>query len=307
MELRELKYMMEIGKTKHMSNAANNLYITQPALSKALKKLEEELGVRLFYRDGAQMLPTNACRVLLEDGAAIIRMVEEMTAKITNIEQLEGGVLRVGVPLGNVYALAEIIARFKKRCPKVELELYEGSGAEILQMVVRSELDVAFARRPLESNQVNETLLLADEIVLGVPPQSELAVQETFPIGDLKGKPYICLSESAFIYSDIKEKLVQSGVTTKPYMCGGDLRMLIQVARSSGVPIILPRPTLCFFEADDFLVRPLEPKLKWEACLIYQKNGYLSGAAKLFIGETLETYARIHASYSKRLQNKDAG
>lgn len=59
MDLREMHYLLEIANTGHMTQAANNLFISQPALSKSLRKVENELGTELFYRDGNRLLPTD--------------------------------------------------------------------------------------------------------------------------------------------------------------------------------------------------------------------------------------------------------
>ena len=75
MDLREMHYLLEIANTGHMTQAANNLFISQPALSKSLRKVENELGTELFYRDGNRLLPTDTGRIVIEKSSEILQLV----------------------------------------------------------------------------------------------------------------------------------------------------------------------------------------------------------------------------------------
>lgn len=115
MDIREIRYIIEIANTRNMTKAAANLFITQPALSKMLKKVELELGMPLFYREGNVMSPTEAGTLLVEHGTGISQIFDEMDSQLRDLKSMKRGRVILGVPpVIAAFDFPEIIMRSER-------------------------------------------------------------------------------------------------------------------------------------------------------------------------------------------------
>lgn len=115
MDLREMHYLLEIANTGHMTQAANNLFISQPALSKSLRKVENELGTELFYRDGNRLLPTDTGRIVIEKSSEILQLAANMNDAVDSTKNLKRGKVTLGCPsiVASLY-LSELLINFNE-------------------------------------------------------------------------------------------------------------------------------------------------------------------------------------------------
>lgn len=118
MELRELNYITAIGKTRHMTHAANELYISQPALYKSLRKIEAEFGTSLFYRKGNELLPTDTGEIVLQKAGEISALIAQMNDSVAATKHLKQGKVSIGFPsiVGTMY-LPNLLTNFSKNIP----------------------------------------------------------------------------------------------------------------------------------------------------------------------------------------------
>ena len=118
MDLREMHYLLEIANTGHMTQAANNLFISQPALSKSLRKVENELGTELFYRDGNRLLPTDTGRIVIEKSSEILQLAANMNDAVDSTKNLKRGKVTLGCPsiVASLY-LSELLIEFQRIYP----------------------------------------------------------------------------------------------------------------------------------------------------------------------------------------------
>ena len=105
MDIREMRYFIELARTKNMTKAAQNLYISQPALHKALRKVEAELDTTLFCRQGNEFLPTDTGTILLEKAQSVLGLVAQMEDSIAATKNLKLGKVHIGFPsvVGSMY------------------------------------------------------------------------------------------------------------------------------------------------------------------------------------------------------------
>lgn len=157
MDIREMRYFTELAKTKNMTKAAQNLYISQPALHKALRKVEAELNTTLFYRQGNEFLPTDTGIILLENSKSILNLVAQMEDSIAETKNLKRGKVHLGFPtvVGNLY-MPDLLIKFQQIHPNIALHTTESGGAALAHMVTEGELDMAIIMRPVYSDALNE-------------------------------------------------------------------------------------------------------------------------------------------------------
>ena len=144
MDLREMRYIIELSKTKHMTHAANNLFISQPALYKSIRKVETELDTVLFYKRGNELLPTDTGKIVIENAQKILKMASQMEDSITAAKDLKQGEVRFGFTsvVGTMY-LPELLVKFQEKYPGIDLHLIEEGGARLKDMTENEMIAVS--------------------------------------------------------------------------------------------------------------------------------------------------------------------
>ncbi len=148
MKLQQLKYLLAIvDNGLNITAAAERLYTSQPGVSKQLKLLEEELGLQLFTRKGKSLgAITPAGHKVIERARIIMREAENIRALASDYYEEEEGSLSIATTHTQArYVLPDIVAEFRKRFPKINLNLHQGTSEQIADMVAANEIDFAIA------------------------------------------------------------------------------------------------------------------------------------------------------------------
>ncbi len=182
MNTKQLNYIVSIAKHGNLSDAASELGVSQPALSKYLSELEKELGLELFLRHKKRFYPTPAGSIYLEAAEKIIAVKEQTYQTIQ--ERISGfsQTITVGVsPLRGAIAMAKIITEFHKKFPFVKIEMHEGYTHQLRQLVLDHSIDIALGTC-IDTEEANFRHISCheEEPVLFVPsfhPLAKLAVK----------------------------------------------------------------------------------------------------------------------------------
>jgi len=149
MNLRDLRYLLAVNKHKHFGKAAEESFVSQPALSMQLKKLEEELGVRLFERSQKNML-TAIGEAIIPLAQAIVMQVESIKDMAKTAHKPFSGQLKLGAfPTLAPYIFPKVVKKIKERLPDLTLLLVEEKTEVLLQQLSRGELDAALLALPV--------------------------------------------------------------------------------------------------------------------------------------------------------------
>src|SRR5690625_2604345 len=171
MELRQIKYFVEVAKREHVTEAANALHVAQSAVSRQIFKLEDELGVDLFIREGRNIKLTAVGKVFLEHMEQVIHVIDDAKQVVKEYTDPERGTIHVGFPssLAN-YILPTAISAFHKRYPNVKFELRQDDYNDLMEAVIRGEVNIALlAPLPTEQSNLKSTILFTDKIVSLLP------------------------------------------------------------------------------------------------------------------------------------------
>ncbi len=143
-ELKEQRYIIEIAKVQGVAKAAENLFISQPALSKFLTRTEEMYGVQLFERVGKKMIPTYAGKQYLEYARQMVELDQDFKNQIADIKMLKKGSLNIGsTPGRGKRILPEILPIFAKEYPEYDLNVYQEDAEKLEEMLRNGEIQVA--------------------------------------------------------------------------------------------------------------------------------------------------------------------
>lgn len=160
-----LHVFIAAAELKSLTKTANKLYISQPAVSHAIKKLEEELGVKLFVRNKRSALTlTDAGKDILALAYQMVDLENRLYQRAYEENHLTGGIVRIAtVPLSTSLILARVLPIFKKQFPDVQVELLEGNPSEVKTMVLNYQADIGISTSPYMG--LENKLLMKDRMV----------------------------------------------------------------------------------------------------------------------------------------------
>jgi DNA-binding transcriptional LysR family regulator len=177
MRLEQLEAFVEVARRGSVSRAAEALYATQPTLTARLKGLEQELDAKLFVRSQRGMRLSEAGRAFLPYAERTLDTVSSGRRLLTELARGESGQLALGAaPAVSTYVLPRILTRFRRTHPKVSLAVRTGHSEEVLELVLREQVQIGLGRS-LRHPQVEAIPLYEDELMLVVDPEHPFAEQ----------------------------------------------------------------------------------------------------------------------------------
>src|SRR5215211_7936874 len=193
MELRHLIYFEAVARHQHVSHAAAELAIAQPAVSKQIHDLERDLGgVALFERVGRNVRLTEAGQALLEHVRIILAQVEAARAEIRERVGLQSGRASIGAPpTVGVQLLPRILAAFNQRYPNLDLVLREGGTQTMLSLLETGDVDLAVVTLPVARRSLHVTTLFTEELVVVVPSTHRLAGRTSVVFTELADESFL--------------------------------------------------------------------------------------------------------------------
>ena len=192
MELRHLKYFTAVAEELHFGRAAKRLHIAQPPLSQQIKKLEEELGVKLFERTRRKVELTPVGRLFLEEARLTLTQAER--AKRIAIEAEHGvrGSLRVGFVTSSSYSILPIvIRRFRQQNPLIDLELKEMIPSSQIKALENAEIDAGILRPPVDNSYLVLDTVLQEPLVAALPTGHPKAAQKSIALKTLAEDAFV--------------------------------------------------------------------------------------------------------------------
>ncbi len=217
MELRQLRYFIQIAELEHFGQASQRLNVVQPALSRQIKQLEEELGVSLFERVARGVKLTAAGKVFLSQSKELLSQCEKMVRLTQLVDKGQAGMLRIGFADGVTFnkTFSQILKNFRHANTNVVIDLVSATSIEQAELLSRGELDLGFVYWLPREQRVNAIELNQEKLVLALPKSSPLATRQNLSIADLDNYPmvWIARSNSPSLYDLIVSRFVQNNCT----------------------------------------------------------------------------------------------
>jgi DNA-binding transcriptional LysR family regulator len=197
MELAELQVFVTVASEHSFSRAAARLHRTQPAVSQAIRRLEDELGERLFDRTAKDGKLTEAGRVLLEYAERLMRLAEEADAAVRELRDLRRGRVLIGANEAAVHALLPVMQRFREQHPRIQVDVRRIASRQIGVEVLQRSLDfgvLSFA--PAEAG-LAAVVIGDDELVMLTAPAHPLAGRRQVTIAEFGREVVIAHNEAS--------------------------------------------------------------------------------------------------------------
>ncbi|MFS8629423.1 MAG: LysR family transcriptional regulator [Limnochordales bacterium] len=196
------------------TRAAELLDMSQPAVSKQVKTLEERIGTPLFVRAGRRVALTPAGEIVYAHAKRILHAIEEMHGALAALAVPGSGRLFIGaVPTVAVFTLPDILGAFCKRHPLVTVHVRTGDIDEVVQMVLRSEIDVGLVTIPVTHELLETIPLFRDRIVLVARPDTPWAQRQAVQPAELAGMPMIAYERASKFRRYVDASFDAAGIT----------------------------------------------------------------------------------------------
>lgn len=286
MDLKVLRYFIEIIDAGGFGKASEKVHLTQPALSKALRQLEEELDLVLLERGkrGTQVKLTQAGEVVYRHGKELLAGRQRMLAELSAQRSLTTGELRLGLaPLGSAEIFAPIIAKYRQQYPQIEMHLLVRGGVEQTLAIQKGEIELATGIINLDDGY-DGIRVFNDPMVVVLPKENPLTAREMLSIHDLIDEPQVMFETEYTLHQLVLNACQHAGFAPQNItrVSQADFGIAL-VAAGTGV-MILPRSIARRYSVAGVINIPLaSDELRWELSLFWRKEQVLSFAAQAMI------------------------
>ncbi|EAS43657.1 LysR family transcriptional regulator [Photobacterium profundum] len=282
MNTRLLTYFVTLAETENFTRAAKRLHIAQPALSVAIKKLEQQLEFPLFHRNERKISLSHEGEVLLKHARLILQQIDDANIAMAELKGLEKGEVKLGVPsmLGS-YFFPEILMGFKSQYPNLKLTIIEAGTQSIRQMLLDGELDLGVIHNEDVPERLETEHLITSQMVAVVSEDHHLASRQYIDFEDFFKEELVMFKPGYFHREFIDEVCHNYHFTPKISFETNLLPMILNIVRHNfSISALLELVT----EHEKGVIPiPFKKPVYLNIAMAWRKNGYLSLADRAFI------------------------
>lgn len=286
MDFYQLKTFYTVARYKNFSRAAEELSISQPAVSRQIESLEKSLGVTLLYRVKKITELTEAGRILYDHAEQVLMMVEKTKVAIEGFRNLEYGSLVVGASttIGN-YCIAPVVLEFMEKYPGIQIRLEIKPSTEIQERMTKKLLDIAILPDVVPSSYSIQDHLLRDELVLVLPKNSKFVKQEHVQIHDLLDETFLIRDLGSNTRRTIEGHLKKCGVNLRRVVELGSNESIKQAVIAGGGVSFLSKRTVQYELALGVidLIEGTDFQTSRDFYIVYHEDSYPSPVVRTFV------------------------
>jgi len=212
MDFWQLTIFCKVVEFKSFSRAAEAVHLSQPTVSSHIKDLEEHCGFRLLDRLGKEVLPTKAGELLFTYAKRLLALRDETESALSQFRGITKGSLTLGgstIPGG--YILPEVIGRFVKSHPEVQISLIIRDTREIADGILNGDVELAVTGAPLSDPAIHQEPIFEDDMRLIVPVGHPWAKRKSIPAEQLKSEPFVTREEGSGTLKSLDQSLTDAG------------------------------------------------------------------------------------------------
>ena len=261
MNTRQLEIFCAIMRDGSVTAAANSLAISQPAASKLLHHLEDQLGYALFQRIGGRLVPTPEADLLHADAARVLRELEVLRDLSQRVGERQQGLLRLGASLPVAWSvLPPALARFRATHPQVRVHLHTLPKQEIAEALRNGAIDLALTLSPILAPTVRTEALAPVPLAVLLPPGHPLCGLEALGPGDLAGESLISYGSHAEIGPVLDAAFRDAGLARQVSIQGASSVAAVPLVRA-GLGVALVDGLVDWADMAGVEMRPFRPRL----------------------------------------------
>lgn len=302
MEIRLLRYAVEVYRKQSFTKAAEDLHIAQPSLSQQIAKLELELGVRLFLRNRGKVTVTPEGERFVKQATIILQMHEDLEREMKERSQGMGRDLVIGTTaITGGRVLPPLIQRFEEKFPEVRLKLVEETTKKLVDLTANGQVDLSLLALPIEENCLSVETIITEPLFLAIPRvvkgwmskrvqevirfADRPFLQVSFPLHEFAKAPFILLKKGFGFRQTLLELCAESSFQPKiAYETSSIETAQSLVAFGLGVTLVPKMVTTRYQDnqSSPFYL-PLDTNPSRTIGLAFHRERYLTLAAKAFL------------------------
>ncbi len=287
LNLNHLYLFYKVAGQQHFTRAAEELFISQPAVSRQVKELERELGLALFEANARKKVQlTWAGQVIYEYATHLFSLVRDIEQTVDDIKGVRQGRLAIGATTTvGTYIVPKLLGRYKADYPEIELFLDIGNNEQILRRVIDRHLELGMVEGFVTGEELTSVAWQSDELVLIAAPNHPIARQEKITLAEALAHPLIFRELGSGTREVLEKALAQRGLSTRPALELGSTEAIKQVVAAGLGLSFVSNNTIELEEATSRLVRLslIDFQLQRTLWLVYRPDRRFSPAAQAFL------------------------
>jgi len=283
MELRQLEYFQMVSRLSSVTRAADRLHVAQPSVTVAIRKLEEELGVKLFDRSQKQLILTSEGQVYLQRVNDILSRVQDSVLEMNDYRTLQKGSIKIGLtPTIGAALFPYIFTKFQQAYPHLDVSIVEEGSLAVRSLLEQGELDIGVLIFSNMSPRLETVPITAGQIFVCLPSDHPFGKRyASIPFSELKDQPFILFKEDTYSRQLILEECAKHEFVPRIVFSSSQIETIMGlVEQGAGISFLLDAIVR---KRSTIISRPLADPLFVRAGLAWNKERYLSNAAKTFI------------------------
>lgn len=290
MELRQIEYFCMVAKQHSFTRAAEQLHISQPSITQAIRKLEEEIDVQLFDRSKKKAVLTVEGQAFLPRMEKVLDECQQAVQEAKDFKTCRKGTIKLGVPpMIESYLFPDIFYCFKQAYPGLQLNAFEEtSSLDAADKLEKDELDLAIIILPENTENLNTLVITQEQLVLCTHPNHPLRLQETVRFDQLKNEQFILLKERSYQHQVVTSRCLRQYFMPNTILSSNQIKTIKSlIANGSGISFLM---TIVVHDDPKIAVVPLQEPITFDIGLAWKKGKCLSNASLAFIKFIKEQY-----------------
>ncbi|SOC41097.1 LysR family transcriptional regulator [Ureibacillus acetophenoni] len=296
MELRQLRYFVEVAEREHISEAAEHLHVAQSAVSRQIANLEDELGTPLFERIGRNVKLTPIGKIFLEHAITALKAIDFAAKQVEEYLDPAKGTIKIGFPTSLAsYVLPTVISAFKKEYPDVSFMLRQGSYRYLIDAVKNRELNLAFLGPVPPKDEVTDTMILFSESIHALLPANHpFAKRERLNLSDLRNEKFVLFPEGYILHKVAIDACKSVGFVPNVKSEGEDMDALKGLV-AAGIGVTLLPDSSINDNIPRFTVKvPIDnPQITRTVGVIYPINRDMAPSEQVFLDFVANFFSRL--------------
>ncbi|MDD6212825.1 MAG: LysR family transcriptional regulator [Clostridiales bacterium] len=282
MNLNQLEYFCTAVRCQSITKAANKLYVSQPAISGAIRELEKEFSISLFSHTRNKLVLTDEGRRFYERSELLLKDVETAKLQLCDLGSSRTPVC-VGIPpIWGTTFFPDLLRDFKEKYPDIRLTFYEYGSARAAALVKEGELDVALVNLSLnDPDKFHSVFIGRDHFVAAVAPDHHLAHRDSITLEELAAEPLVMYNTDSVQNNSIRSRFDRIGIVPNILAYTSQIYTMKSMIHNN--------TCVSFFYASllpnhpDLVGIPIEPRIEQKAGLIWRKEKYVTSSTESFI------------------------
>ena len=285
MDIRHLKYFLEVARQKSFTRAAETLHVSQSAISKMIKDLEEELGFFLFNRSSKQIQLTDTGETFLLHAQEVVTLFNNLSVEVESAAKLDKGKVVIGLPpITGSTRFAQLLGEFKKKYQQIDIALFEYGSKTIELGIQDGSIDIGIICNLPDSNAYHSFALSNDPLWVIASPEHHISRLSEVGLAELSNEQFVMYREDFSLHHAIVNNCIAAGFQPNIIFETTQRELMTQLVATNLGVALLPSKTCAELDSKSIKAIPLvRPQIHHQMSIIWKKGRHLNRASVLWI------------------------